>query len=221
MPVDHIRYDILVQDALRGMVREVLAETIKKGLPGEHHFFITFDTTAEGVRMSDRLRAQYPEEMTVVLQHQFWDLKVSDDTFEVGLSFGGVGERLVIPFLAIRAFADPSVQFTLQFESLAETPDEEAGSGAETDKSPTAARGTARNKRRTPAARDVAAPGFAERGSVGAETKRSDSGPRETAPTGVPAPAPAATTPEGSPDPQGGNDKPGAEVVRLDRFRKK
>ena len=91
MPVDHIRYDILVQEALRGMVRDVLAEAAKnKGMPGEHHFFITFDTTAEDVRLSDRLRAQYPEEMTIVLQHQFWDLKVTDEAFEVGLSFGGV-----------------------------------------------------------------------------------------------------------------------------------
>ena len=95
-----------------------------KGMPGEHHFFITFDTTAEDVRLSDRLRAQYPEEMTIVLQHQFWDLKVTDEAFEVGLSFGGVAERLVVPFEAIKAFADPSVQFTLQFETLAEAPDE-------------------------------------------------------------------------------------------------
>ena len=127
MPVDHIRYDILVQEALRGMVRDVLAEAAKnKGMPGDHHFFITFDTTAEGVRLSDRLREQYPEEMTIVLQHQFWDLKVTDEEFEVGLSFGGVAERLVVPFDAIKIFADPSVQFTLQFETLAETPDEDA-----------------------------------------------------------------------------------------------
>ena len=127
MPVDHIRYDILAQEALRGMVRNVLTDAAKnKGLPGEHHFFITFDTTAEGVRLSDRLRAQYPEEMTIVLQHQFWDLKVTDDAFEVGLSFGGVPERLLVPFDAIKGFVDPSVQFALQFETLAEAPDEDA-----------------------------------------------------------------------------------------------
>src|SRR5258707_11363102 len=145
MPVDHIRYDILVQEALRGMVRDVLAEAAKnKGMPGEHHFFITFDTTGEDVRLSPRLRAQYPEEMTVVLQHQFWDLKVTDDAFEVSLSFGGVAERLFVPFDAIKAFADPSVQFTLQFESLAETPDQDAEeTEAETDKPPA-------GKRRTP-----------------------------------------------------------------------
>jgi len=125
MPVDHIRYDILVQQALRGMVRDVLAEAAKtKSLPGEHHFFITFQTGAEGVRLSERLRTQYPDEMTVVLQHQFWDLKIGEDAFEVGLSFGGVPERLTVPFEAIKVFQDPSVQFTLQFETLAESPGE-------------------------------------------------------------------------------------------------
>ena len=79
MPVDHIRYDILVQEALRGMVRNVLADAAKNGLPGDHHFFITFDTTADGVQISDRLLEQYPEEMRIVMQHQFWGMKVSFD----------------------------------------------------------------------------------------------------------------------------------------------
>jgi hypothetical protein len=120
MAVDHIRYDILTQDALRGVVRQVLIDAGKKGLPGEHHFFITFDTKAPGVRLSARMREQYPEEMTVVLQHQFWDLKVSEDNFEVGLSFGGVPENLLVPFEAIKSFFDPSIQFGLQFETIAE-----------------------------------------------------------------------------------------------------
>jgi hypothetical protein len=121
MPVDHIRYDILTQDALRGVVRQVLVDAAKKGLPGEHHFFITFDTQAPGVRLSARMREQYPDEMTIVLQHQFWDLKITDSHFEVGLSFGGVPENLQVPFDAIKSFFDPSIQFGLQFESLAET----------------------------------------------------------------------------------------------------
>src|SRR5690242_4466796 len=121
MSDDQIRYDLLVQDALRGMVRGVLAEVAQtKSLPGDHHFFITFETGAEGVRLSSRLRAQYPEEMTIVLQHQFWDLKVTDESLEVGLSFGGVAEKLTVPFAAIKVFADPSLQFTLQFDSLIE-----------------------------------------------------------------------------------------------------
>ena len=115
---DQIRYDLLTQQALRGVVRNVLTDAAKKGLPGEHHFYISFDTHADGVRISDRLRAQYPEEMTIILQHQFWDLKVADDEFEVGLSFGGIPEKLTVPFEAINGFFDPSVQFGLQFEEV-------------------------------------------------------------------------------------------------------
>jgi uncharacterized protein len=117
---DQIRYDLLTQQALRGVVRNVLTDTAKKGLPGDHHFYISFDTRADGVRMSDRLRAQYPDEMTIILQHQFWDLKVNEEEFEVGLSFGGIPERLSIPFEAINGFFDPSVQFGLQFEEVTE-----------------------------------------------------------------------------------------------------
>ena len=116
MAVDHIRYDILAQDALRGVVRRVLTDAAKNGVPGEHHFYISFDTRAEGVRLSPRMRAQYPEEMTVVLQHQFWDLEVTEAGFEVGVAFGGVPERLAVPFAAIKGFFDPSVQFGLQFQ---------------------------------------------------------------------------------------------------------
>jgi hypothetical protein len=185
MPVDHIRYDVLVQKALRGMVRDVLADTIKKGLPGDHHFFITFDTTAEGVQLSERARAQYPEEMTIVLQHQFWDLKVTDEAFEVGLSFGGVAERLHIPLAAIKVFADPSVQFTLQFETLTEMADQ-------TEDQPKPDKQT-KGKRQVPGR----------------------SGPPE-------AQLPAAASEKRSEQPQDKpGDKAGAEVVRLDRFRKK
>src|SRR5712675_591428 len=116
MATDHIRYDVLARDALRGVLRRVLSDAAEHGLPGEHHFFITFLSTAEGVKLSPRLLAQYPEEMTVILQHQFWDLTVTEDRFEVGLSFGGIAERLVVPFNSIKSFFDPSVQFGLQFE---------------------------------------------------------------------------------------------------------
>jgi hypothetical protein len=118
MAIDHIRYDLLAQDALRGLVRKVLADAAKSGLPGEHHFSISFRTDAEGVKMSPRLREQFPHEMTIILQYQFWDLKVTDTGFEVGLSFGGVPEKLGIPFAAIKSFFDPSVQFGLQFETI-------------------------------------------------------------------------------------------------------
>jgi uncharacterized protein len=125
MPVDLIRYDLLAQEALRGVVRRVIADAAKNGLPGDHHFFITFDTTKPGIKMSPRLHAQHPEELTIVLQHQFWDLAVSDDAFEVRLSFKGIPERLVVPFDAIKAFFDPSVKFGVQFDS-ADALDEEA-----------------------------------------------------------------------------------------------
>ena len=119
MPTDHIRYDLLAQEALRGVLRRVLTDVAKNGLPGEHHFYVTFDTGAPGLKISERLRTEHPEEMTIVLQHQFWDLIVTDEAFEVGLSFKGIPERLVIPFEAVKGFFDPSVQFGLQFETLA------------------------------------------------------------------------------------------------------
>ena len=116
MTQDLIRYDVLVQDALRGVVRKILSEVAQTGLPGQHHFYISFDTQHPGVRLSSRIRARYPEEMTIVLQHQFWDLTVTDHGFEVGLSFSGIPEKLLVPFVAVKGFFDPSVQFGLQFE---------------------------------------------------------------------------------------------------------
>ncbi|QXX75861.1 SspB family protein [Methylovirgula sp. HY1] len=116
MATDLIRYDLLVQDALRGVVRRVLTEAARDGLPGDHHFFISFRTRALGVRLSNRMREQYPQEMTIVLQHQFWDLVVGDLGFEVGLSFQGKPEILAIPYSAVSGFFDPSVDFGLKFE---------------------------------------------------------------------------------------------------------
>jgi uncharacterized protein len=172
MATDHIRYDVLARDALRGVLRRVLTDAAEHGLPGEHHFFITFLSTADGVKLSPRLLAQYPEEMTIILQHQFWDLVVTEDRFEVGLSFGGIPERLVVPFAAIKSFLDPSVQFGLQFEPSEAT--------------------------------------------------------AETSAAKLPAVAPASALPVAAPEPaeESKDDEPaktseGAEVVRLDRFRKK
>jgi hypothetical protein len=120
MAEDHIRYDILAQEALRGVMRKVLQEVQRTGLPGNHHFFITFLTGAPGVRVSSRLRERYPEQMTIVLQYQYWDLKVTDAGFEVGLSFSDIPEKLEIPFAAVRGFYDPSVNFELEFDVRAE-----------------------------------------------------------------------------------------------------
>ena len=171
MATDHIRYDVLARDALRGVLRRVLSDAAAHGLPGEHHFFITFLSQAEGVKLSPRLLAQYPDEMTIILQHQFWDLVVSEDRFEVGLSFGGIPERLVVPFSAIKSFFDPSVQFGLQFEPSEATTE-------------------------VPAKNLPAAP--------------------------APAPAPVAVSQPPEPeDAEPTKPSDGAEVVRLDRFRKK
>jgi len=121
MAVDLIRYDLLVQDALRGVVRHVLSSVARDGLPGEHHFYISFQTHARGVRLSQRMRDRYPDEMTIVLQHQFWDLRVTEQAFEVGLSFQNMSEILLIPFGAITRFADPAAGFELQFAAAEET----------------------------------------------------------------------------------------------------
>jgi uncharacterized protein len=198
MAVDHIRYDILAQEALRGVVRSVLADAAKNGLPGEHHFYISFDTRADGVRLSPRMLAQYPEEMTVVLQHQFWDLIVNEDGFEVGVSFGGVAERVAVPFAAIKGFFDPSVQFGLQFEEIGEGD----GEVREGDVGDGEAR-TPADKRRGPQRRP-------------AEHKAGHA-PAALAAVPTPANPEPPTTPGGDPDKPDG----GGEVVRLDRFRKK
>jgi hypothetical protein len=196
---DHIRYDLLTQQALRGVVRNVLTDAAKKGLPGDHHFYISFDTQADGVRMSDRLRAQYPEEMTVILQHQFWDLAVSDSGFEVGMSFGGIPEKLTIPFDAISGFFDPSVQFGLQFEEIAEG---QPGLKQDTQKPD--------GKKGLSAVTAPRAPGK----SAG---KKSETGAQLPMVPPAPASVPAVSPTDPGPDKPSG----GGEVVRLDRFRKK
>ena len=197
---DQIRYDLLTQQALRGVVRNVLADTAKKGLPGDHHFYISFDTRADGVRLSDRLRAQYPDEMTIILQHQFWDLKVGDDEFEVGLSFGGIPEKLTVPYEAINGFFDPSVQFGLQFEEVVEGEERQAPANAQ---EPPAA------KKKRPPAIPPAAAGQAE---AAASPLR---------PVATAARREKSEKPDRPEKPDKPTDSGGGEVVRLDRFRKK
>jgi uncharacterized protein len=196
MSVDHIRYDLLTQEALRSVLRRVLQDAAKDGLPGDHHFYISFSSGAPGVRMSKRLRAQYPDEITIVLQHQFRGLAVNEQAFEVSLSFSGVSEHLVVPFDAIKRFFDPSVQFGLQFETIAAADETAAKEGAppasaETDKPPAAP--LPAGKPAAPAASSAAA---------------SQETPAKSA-----EPAPEGRAPR--------KGDGGAEVVRLDRFRKK
>lgn len=131
MAEDLIRYDLLVQEALKGVVRKVLVDASKHGLEGEHHFYVTFRTDHPGTRISQRLREKYPQEMTIVLQHQFWDMGVTEHTIEVGLSFSGIPERLLVPFDALIGFFDPSVQFGLKFDM--QEPDLQESNLDETD----------------------------------------------------------------------------------------
>ena len=126
-PESLIPYDEIVQDALRAVVGRVLGEVEQSGeLPGEHHFYITFKTRAPGVSIPKHLLERFPEEMTIVIQHRFWDLKVEEDGFSVGLSFGGVPATLSVPFAAVTQFHDPAVEFALTFHAnAAELPAEE------------------------------------------------------------------------------------------------
>lgn len=116
MSSDFIHYPTLVDQAMRDVAREVLRRCSESGLPGDHHFYISFNTTHPGVKISEQLRTRYPKDVTIVLQHQFWDFHVEDQRFQVTLSFGGVPEKLTVPFAALTAFADPSVKFGLQFQ---------------------------------------------------------------------------------------------------------
>ncbi|MDP4025357.1 ClpXP protease specificity-enhancing factor SspB [Methylobacterium sp. NEAU 140] len=203
MADDLIRYDLLVQDALRGVVRKVLTDAARDGLMGEHHFYVSFRTEAPGVRMSQALRDKYPQDMTIVLQHQFWDLAVTEHAFEVGLSFSGVPERLLVPFDALSGFFDPSVQFGLKFD-LSEAANE------------------------VPA---EAAP--AKAGPRGAASEPGEVSPKGTGLAAIGSnvpkvlPAPAAGTPgkgdEKAPRPAARKEgeEGSAEVVSLDAFRKK
>lgn len=189
MADDDIRYDLLTQEALRGVIRKVLSLVQRSGLPGQHHLYIAFDTGAEGVNVSKRLKEQYPEEMTIVLQYQFWDLQVANDRFEVKLSFGSVPERLVVPYQAIKAFYDPSAQFGLQFGKQ----------GAAND--------VARQHMAS------ALPDLVADSDDGALEQRNDPRPE-------PAPLPQAD-PFVAAGSKAEQVRPGAEVVQLDRFRKK
>jgi hypothetical protein len=132
MADDLMEYGRLVEDALRGVVYQVLTQTEKEGLPGEHHFYISCRTNNSGMVMPDHLRESYPEEITLVLENQFWDLEVGDTRFSVTLSFGGRNERLTVPYDAITGFVDPSVEFGLQFK-LGHDDDDESADGDASD----------------------------------------------------------------------------------------
>jgi hypothetical protein len=196
MPKDMIRYDVLAQEAFRGLVKKVLTEVAHAGLPGEHHFYIIFDTRAPGVRISARLKERYPDEMTIVIQHQYWELLVNETSFEIGLSFSGVPEKLVVPFASIRGFFDPSVEFAVQFPLV-----DESGNAADvTEDGPVKAIGPASGAPKAP--------------RPAAKAPAADKPPKADKAAKTEAPKPAA---EDKPE---DGDKP-PTVVSLDAFRKK
>ena len=199
---DLIRYDLLVQDALRGVVRQVLTEVARNGLQGEHHFFITFKTATPGLRLSNRMRERYPDEMTVILQHQFWGLTVSDTGFEVGLSFNNVPERLFVPFASITMFQDPSVTFGLKFDA------KEDGSASEDPVKPVIAEAP----KALPSKRALAT----VEGSVPARLAEA-----EKPKTDAPKPKPVLTPVGDKPADDEAEKAGGPKVVSIDAFRKK
>ena len=199
-----IRYDLLVQDALRGMVRDLLVKVARDGLPGDHHFFITFKTHAPGVQLSARMKARYPDEITIVLQHQFWDLVVTERQFEVGLSFSNIPERLVVPFSALSGFHDPSVPFMLKFEPKEASAAEEQS----TEPTPALPRAVSKPESIRPASAKRPAAETAK-GEAAVQDKQADKAADKSADKQEAAPAAASS--EGEP----------GKVVSIDAFRKK
>ena len=202
---DLIRYDVMVQEALIGVVRKVLQDAARHGLPGEHHFYVTFRSQGPGVKISHRLTEKYPDEMTIVLQHQFWDLLVGEHSFEVGLSFGGVAEKLFVPFDALTGFYDPSVQFGLKFTPDETTADNDAGEDDEKEAAPEVP-----GKAEKPAAEKIAAKPAAEKPAGEKSVGKKKKAEAEPAKSEEPAPEVDEPPPPG-----------GAQVVSLEAFRKK
>lgn len=223
-----IDYEALQQDALRGIVRAALQQIAKTGLPGEHHFYISFLTQATGVVLSKRLREKYPHEMTIVLQHRFWDLLVSDERFEVKLTFDGVPERLVIPFASIKVFIDPSVHFGLQFEDPADKQAaaprrsmtmDAAYDGIGAEARPDSPRATLNKKPRTQkkprADKEALEP---QRAPAALDTGPMPPQPEPASAAATPAPVAEAVPADAD---AASGEKSGAKIVSLDAFRKK
>lgn len=213
-----IDYEALTQDAMRGVVRSVLTRVAKNGLPGDHHFYISFETEHPGASLSKRLREKYPREMTIVLQHRFWDLVIHDERFEVKLTFDGIPERLVVPFEAIKVFFDPSVRYGLQFEDpeTGTDPDALVSGNRDVETRVTATRTTGQRKPRAPKKRNdgeksATPPAAAQREKAATVPLKPPAGEQAAnATTGETATVPETERPQG-----------GATVVSLDQFRKK
>ncbi len=208
-----IDYEALQQEAMRGVVRSVLKETERSGLPGEHHFYISFNTRSPGVILSRRLKEKYQHEMTIVLQHRFWGLVVTDDRFEVNLTFDGIPERLVVPFQAIRVFVDPSVRYGLQFEIADIGPDPAAIMAVDMNEADHVS-AKLKDDREQPR------PAAARKRLAKRNTKQNDQTPADAehaANKEATAPAPASDVEEEPAAQVSG----GANIVSLDSFRKR
>ena len=225
-----IDYEALQQDAMRGVVRAVLQQIVKTGLPGEHHLYISFLTQAPGVILSKRLKEKYPHEMTIVLQHRFWDLIISEDRFEVKLTFDGIPERLVVPYRSIKVFIDPSVRFGLQFEDASSDKENLAPRHSLTMDAAFDQVGEARAD--SPRATLSKKPRPARKPKTDKDAANSQTGgaPIATPPAlpmaPLPQPASAAATPRAVETTATETAKPadsesGAKILSLDQFRKK
>lgn len=213
---DLIRYDLLVQEALKGVVRKVIADAGRDGLPGDHHFYISFRTDFPGVRLSQRMRDKYPEEMTIVLQHQFWDMGITEHAFEVGLSFSGIPERLLIPFDALVGFFDPSVQFGLKFELNGEAAVSTAP-GSQSNPSVPDVKPAAKPKLPAPKLADKAPAPLRGEAAAPAEVSQAEAGSATAKPSAKAKPAAEPSAGSATDD----DDKQSAQVLSLDAFRKK
>ena len=245
---EQIDYEALALDALRGVVRTVLRGVAKTGLPGSHHFFIAFDTQAPGVLLSKRLMEKYPQEMTIVLQHRFWDLAVTDERFEVKLSFDGIPEKLVVPFKSIKVFFDPSVPYGLQFDEPGAGEDErepDRGASHATAEARSDRKKTSRRSKSESAGEDAEVPAAQAKARATPHATRkttkpmsADAGETKPAPAAGPVAVTGPVTATGdeqasAPAKRAGrasdaepaavdtNADAGAKVVSLDKFRKK
>lgn len=216
MARDSLQYDKMVENALRGVVRQALASVITQGLPGNHHFYLTFRTTHPGVEIGARLLDQYPQEMTIVLQHQFWGLEVTDEYFVVNLTFSNVPERLKVPYTALVSFVDPSVKFGLQFQAEA-TGTTAAAADKTTGKK---ANGLGATAKEPPALALAPTSGPAEKAPAEkAPVEKTRDEAKPPVPKETPAKDAATEAAGGDADPAGKKDP--EKVVSLDAFRKK
>lgn len=214
MATDLIRYDLRVQDALRGVIRKVMGEAARDGLPGDHHFQIAFRTDAQGVRLSTEMRRRFPQEMTIILQYQFRELQVTEHAIEVVLFFNHVPERILIPFSAVTGFFDPSVDFGLRFDVKSEAPAEPLAKPTPPKLAPVKSGGEPKAK--------AAAPRGAGSEPTELRPQRAPPAAKTTAADRLATSIAEGKKPEPSPAAPAADDAAGdGKIVSIDAFRRK